>query len=314
MLYQEARPTKLSAVRGNAGTLLALTAALAADPKDRAHAFLFHGPSGCGKTTLARILALEFGAIPQMTIYEYNAASTRGIDTIRDLERYANTGPLGKGKARAIILDECHMLTRDAQNALLKILEDIPVHTYYFLCSTEPAKIIKTIRTRCQSVPVTKLSDDDIILALEDAIKTVSLDDPGDEVLWAIVDAAEGSPRAALVMLEQQRGLKGEDAVRAVQQYSPLDKTSKELCQAVIKGKWIEVLNTYKALPDKDPEWVRRTVLGYAKGCLIGCKGNTLGAERFVSIIEELCENNTYNGGEPALLAMLFRANQYHCK
>ena len=309
MLYQEIRPAKLDQVRGNKAAIAALKAAVASNAKDRAHAFLFHGPSGCGKTTLARILAMEFGAVPNMSVFEYNAASSRGIDTIRELESYANIGVLGSGKARAVILDECHKLTSDAQNALLKILEDVPQHTYYFLCSTDPSKIIKTIHTRCQSVPVSKLSEEDMLLVLDDAVKASGLPDPGNDVMFAIADSADGSPRAALVMLEQQRGLTGEAAVAAVQKYSALSRTMLELCQAVVGGKWIQVLNCYSGLEDKDPEGARRAVMGYCKGCLVNAKGKEQEAERFVNMIEQL-DHNTYDGGEPVLLAMLFRANK----
>lgn len=192
---------------------------------------------------------------------------------------------------------------------MLKILEEVPLHTYYFLCTTEPAKLLKTIHTRCQSVPVVKLGEEELITVLERAMEKAGIPDPGDDVILSICDAADGSPRQAVVMLEQQRGLSPEDALKAVQSFSPLSKGTKELCSALISGKWITVLNVYKNLEDKDPEAIRRAALGYLKGCLIN-SGSKLGeAERFANMIVEL-DHNTFDSGEPALLAMLFRANQ----
>ena len=305
MLYQQIRPTKLSEFIGNESAKISLKRAF--ESEDRPHVFLLGGPSGCGKTTLARIASAELGA-EDFGIVEINAASKRGIDMARELEKYARTSPMGGG-ARAVILDEAHALTKDAQSALLKVLEDVPEYAFYFLCTTEPHRLIKTIRTRCCKVDVNKLNDEDIAKLVDDVVERAHLENPGDEVVDAIIENADGSPREALMFLEQQDGLSEKEALTVVQSRQTVKKEMLDLCRAVVRGSWKEVVNTYKRLEDKEPEKVRRAVLGYLKSCLM--KANPNEAGRFADMMEELV-SNTYDSGEPAVALMIFRANR--CK
>jgi len=303
MLFQEIRPTTLDEVVGNAATVAALKQSIKSG--DRSHCMLFQGPSGCGKTTMARILAAEYGCLP-FNLVEINAASQRGIDMARELEKYAQSSPLGGG-CRVVILDEAHALTRDAQNALLKVLEDIPEYSYYFLCSTEPKKLLPTILTRAMKLNVDKINGDDMMTLLDKAIKKSGIPDPGDDVLNEIIDNANGCPREALVMLEKQKGLEKEMAIRAVQSHTSFEKGTIDLCRAVVGGTWRDVINTYKRLESPDPENVRRAVLGYLRSCLL--KGKPGEAGKFAAMIEEMV-GHTYDDGEPALLAKLYQANK----
>ena len=153
-LYKRYRPRTLNGVLGNEATKSALSAYL--EKGTLPHTLLFHGPSGCGKTTLARILAKQLNCSgPDFA--EINCADFRGVDTARDIMRKMIIRPLKD--CRVWLIDECHKLTNDAQNALLKALEDTPEHVYFFLCTTEHKKLLKTIRTRCTEMPVDFLSD-----------------------------------------------------------------------------------------------------------------------------------------------------------
>lgn len=145
-LHIEHRPSNLSEIFGNKAIVESLTS-IFERKSDYPHAFLFHGPTGCGKTTLARIVAKMLKCDKPE---EYNMANLRGIDAVRTLVEECVYLPL-TGHNRVYILDEIHRQTKDAQNALLKLLEDPPEHVYFILGTTDPEQLIATLRGRCHT-------------------------------------------------------------------------------------------------------------------------------------------------------------------
>lgn len=145
-LYRKYRPTDFADVRDQDHIVSVLEGAIkkGAIP----HALLFSGSRGTGKTTLARIFARALGT-NDLDIYEMDAASNRGIDDIRELREAVHTVPY-ESKYKVYIIDEVHMLTKEAFNALLKTLEEPPAHVIFILATTEEDKLLDTILSRCQ--------------------------------------------------------------------------------------------------------------------------------------------------------------------
>ena len=145
-LYRKYRPSKFEEVLGQDHIVSVLEASM--KNKSIAHAYLFSGTRGTGKTSIARIFADELGCATE-DIYEIDAASNRGIDDIRELRDSVHTRPFNS-PYKIYIVDEVHMLTKDAFNALLKTLEEPPAHVIFILATTEKDKILDTILSRCQ--------------------------------------------------------------------------------------------------------------------------------------------------------------------
>jgi DNA polymerase-3 subunit gamma/tau len=168
--------------------------------KKISHAYLFCGGRGTGKTTVARIVARDIGCNPE-DIIEIDAASNRGIDEVRVLREAVRTAPFSS-PYKVYIIDEAHMLTKEAANALLKTLEEPPAHVVFILATTDPEKLPETIVSRCQKIvfkipSISTLSTRLIDIAQEEG-RSLST-----EAGEAIAKHGKGSYRDALGVLEQ---------------------------------------------------------------------------------------------------------------
>ncbi len=221
-LYRKYRPQAFADVIGQDHVVTTLENAVTQDKL--AHAYLFAGGRGTGKTSVARILAktlltrgiddnvlkaqilkgVEEGHL--VDLVEIDAASNRGIDDVRDLIEKIQFSPVVTN-AKVYIVDEAHMLTKEAFNALLKTLEEPPPYAYFVLATTELQKIPATIQSRCQRFTFRQITEEDIVRGLQkiaDAEK-ISIDRPA---LRAVAHSAQGGMRDAISLLDQLRSLK----------------------------------------------------------------------------------------------------------
>lgn len=198
VLYRTYRPQKWSEVVGQDQVVETLHDSIAA--KRTSHAYLFSGSRGTGKTTVARIFAREVGTNAE-DIYEIDAASNRGIDDIRELREHVSAMPFSSAY-KVYIIDEVHMLSKDAWNALLKTLEEPPKHVIFILATTELDKVPETIISRCQTFVFKKPARDVVRRQVAAVGKKEGFEvDAGAAELIAIL--GEGSFRDALGILEK---------------------------------------------------------------------------------------------------------------
>ena len=198
-LYRAYRPASWSEVRGQEQVVAALQAALK-HPEKMAHAYLFAGSRGTGKTSVARILAKALG-VSDKDLYEIDAASNRGIDDIRALREAVYSMPF-ESPYKFYIIDEAHMLTRDAWNALLKTLEEPPIHAMFVLATTERDKVPETIQSRSQVHTFKQPSREILAEIITDVAKRegYSIERAAAELIALL---AEGSFRDALSILQK---------------------------------------------------------------------------------------------------------------
>jgi DNA polymerase-3 subunit gamma/tau len=300
-LYKKYRPTKFSELIGQDDAVRMLVDM--GKRKAIPHCLLLTGPSGVGKTTTARILKEKLNC-SDSDFCEMNIADARGIDTVRSIRDRMGFSPM-QGDCRIWLLDEVARATVDFQNSFLKMLEDTPSHVYFMLATTDPQKLLATIKTRATEVKFRLLKDKEMVQLLDrvaDAEKFVMSND----VREKIVTVAEGSPRKALVLLNQIVGLRDEKEQLATLAVGVGSSQAIEIARLVVnpKTKWPAVAALLKVVED-EPEAVRRVLLGYCQAILLN--GGPL-SDRCFHIMDVLREPCVYDMGKPGLTMMLYEA------
>lgn len=300
-LYLKHRPQTFSEVVGNQETVDSIKNML--QKKNHPHTYLLSGGTGCGKTTIARIMTKELG-ITGMDLKEINSADFRGIDSVREIIKNSQLHPI-QSPARAWIIDEAHKLTNDAQNAFLKILEDTPDHVYFIICTTEPNKLLPTIRNRCSMFQVQKLTEKEMFRLIRKVLR-VENETLEKEIIEQISESSEGHPRAGLQTLEQVLNVEPELRMEIAKKRIEEQGEMIELARALVSGKgWKTVADILLKLKGQDAEGIRRVVLGYCQATLLNGKSD----ERIGLIMEEFLEP-TYNSGFPQIVYACFSCCQ----
>lgn len=219
-LYRRYRPQTFSDMVGQSAAVGVLMESLRGG--SLGHAYLFSGPRGCGKTSAARLVAKSLdcqgkkdGCEPcglcescraiasgeHLDVIEIDGASNRGIGEIRDLKSHVNLKPLSAAY-KVYIIDEVHMLTEQAFNALLKTLEEPPSNVVFLLATTEPHKVPVTIRSRCQHIPFHRITIADTVSRLKYVCAQENIE-AEEEAVWELARQADGALRDALSLTEQ---------------------------------------------------------------------------------------------------------------
>lgn len=239
------------------------------------HAYLFAGPRGTGKTSIAKIFAKIIncentvdckpcGKCVSCTvennsdIIEIDAASNNGVDEIRELRNKVNLLP-AYGKYKVYIIDEVHMLTQGAFNALLKTLEEPPAHVIFILATTDPHKVLETILSRCQRLDFKKISNEAIVKNLKQIAEKENID-IDINALNEIATLADGGMRDSVGMLDQARAYtEGKITIEDIHEINGTltEKNLKEILENIIENKLDEILEKIDKYNEKGKNFVK---------------------------------------------------------
>lgn len=297
------RPTSLDEVVGHKSIVKSLKTVL---QSRNVCTFLFTGPSGVGKTSLARILAKDLGCCPA-DLLEIDAATKTGIEDMREVMAGLEYRPLGEGTVKAVIVDECHALSKAAVQSLLKSLEEPPPWVLWFLCTTEPAKMPAAIKTRAFHCTLKPVSGADIIDYLDRIAAAENILKKGvlrDDVVELCALEAGGSPRQAISNLVMCAGVSSVQEAEELLRSAEGSAEAYEVAQALIKGvPWGTMQALLGKLKDVNPESIRHVIRAYMTTVILGAKSKD-SAMKALEILDTFSEPlNPQDGISPIVLA-----------
>lgn len=284
-LYLKYRPKDFNEIIGNENNKIILNGFLKQEEIPRT--YLFYGAKGHGKTTFARIMAEKLNC--NNNIFEINGSNNTGVDTSRQIEEYSQFRPLD-GSNKAFILDEYHMATKNAQNSLLKVLEDTPKGVYFFICTTDPQKLLSTIISRCKKIEVENITVRNIYPYLIN-ISIKENNEISKSVARKISETCKGDIREALNILEKVMQFKDEEIQLKIANEGIIEsKQVIDLCRKLNQNStWNEIKEILKKLQNDDPEKIRRIIISYFSKVLLD-RG-----DRRSALIIDILRNPCYN-------------------
>jgi DNA polymerase III subunit gamma/tau len=308
-LYRKYRPKEWDEVVGQDHVVTTLKNAIAADRV--AHAYLFAGSRGTGKTTLARLLAKSVNCLNPdpakrpdnecenctavnenrfLDLMEIDAASNNGVENVRDLRDKINFSP-SQGKYKVYIIDEVHMMSGGAFNALLKTLEEPPPHAIFVLATTEIHKIPATVLSRCQRHEFRRVPVDEIVRQLKTIIKAEKLQ-ADDDALIQIARQSAGGMRDAISLLDQLSSTGDKITLAHAQTVlgTATSQTVLEIMSSVMDHDPAHGLETiHKALDaGADPRSLARQIVEYLRGLMLIQMGNVNQVEATADVKKQM--------------------------
>ena len=269
-------------------------------------AFMFVGPGGTGKTTLGRLVRHSLGC-SDVDFTELNSADDRGIKGVRKLIEGLKFAPL-RGKVKVVLLDEAHMLTKEAQEALLKVLEEPPEYVHFCICTTNPEALKPTFKRRCHYYELQLLKNATIVKLLTSVIKREKVKPAPSAVLNKIADIADGSAGQALKLLDMVIDMT--DVGRALNTLKATGAADIEIIQIAkvlcnrnnnTKTKWLHIKKILKVYRG-DGESARRPILGYLSKVLLST------GDEHIGFMMEHFERNFFDSGNAGLILACYKA------
>lgn len=277
-----ARPRNLDALVGQAKNVKLIRGL---QKKKTPRAWMFTGATGSGKTTIALIIALSLQCPHQkkfglpckncrrnkanFPIFEIDCGTVTGVEDIKKYIRSSEYEILGKGKKRVYILDECQMLSKHAQSALLKPTEKINANTVWIFCTTDPDAMRKTIRSRCQVITLKPFNREEIYESVKKLLETNDSELSIDDITDALVENNVSSGR--LVAQAVDRYLAGATAEDAAEIDAVSEIKAKVLVRSVGKGDWEATAALLKKADVASARFLRTSVIGYLRNTLLDC-------------------------------------------
>jgi DNA polymerase III subunit gamma/tau len=247
------------------------------------NAWLFSGETGCGKTTIARILALALQCRHQklfgnpcprchanagkFDIIEINASDITGIDDLRNTLQGSDFVPSPGSRCRVYVLDEAQRLSKSAQNLLLKYFEDCPHSTRWIVCTTEPDKILRTLRRRCTAYTIPSLDLDGTRELVARALTYIKSDLDPEPLADALMEAKITS--AGLILNGVEKYAAGSSPEAAAMVELTTEFNTHELCRCICRGAWDDVAKQMRGATADDARVVRAAVAGYMREILL---------------------------------------------